>query len=142
MGENNFKNSGYANKNLIELPHDFFNHNAQDGGFYPDSHVDYGILIENFGRRQNLIIEGIRGTGKTHILKMIEQYHLNNFQNTRILPIYVSLADTDSDQYVEDLNKFSVHFILIFFLNVLRQSVRIQITFKQRKKRIKKPQDV
>jgi cold shock CspA family protein len=135
MGDYNLKHSDTTNNKLLELPHDFFNHNAQDGGFYPDSHVDFGIIIENFGKRQNLIIEGIRGTGKTHILKMIEKYHLNNFQTTRILPIYVSLADTDSDQYIEDLNKFSVHLYFNIFLKCI-ETLRQNSQNLQSKKKV------
>lgn len=74
----------------MELPSDFFNHDAQAGGFYPRAHV--GIDISSYGVRQNVLIEGIRGTGKTHVMKMIERYYFENFDTVRILPIYVSLA--------------------------------------------------
>jgi len=74
----------------MDLPTSFFNHDAQAGGFYPKSHV--GIDVTRFAQRQNTLIEGIRGSGKTHVLKMIQRHCLETFEERRILPIYVSLA--------------------------------------------------
>jgi len=72
----------------MELPNTFFNHDAQAGGFYPKSHV--GIDVSRFGQHQNTLIEGIRGTGKTHVLKMISRYYLDNFERLKVLPISVN----------------------------------------------------
>src|SRR5437879_3697547 len=74
----------------MPLPNSFFNHDAQAGGFNPNSHV--GFEIRGFGQSQNMLIEGIRGTGKTHVLKMVERYCLDNFETLRVLPIFFSLA--------------------------------------------------
>ncbi|QDG34809.1 hypothetical protein FJN13_08385 [Alteromonas mediterranea] len=81
----------------MNLPISFFNHDAQAGGFFPQAHV--GIDISGIGNRQNTLIEGIRGTGKTHILKMLKRYNLENFSNNRVLPVYVSLAQIN--EYVK-----------------------------------------
>ena len=81
----------------MTLPISFFNHDAQAGGFFPQAHVGFDII--GIGNRQNTLIEGIRGTGKTHILKMLRRYHLENFAATRVLPIYVSLAQIN--EYVK-----------------------------------------
>lgn len=81
----------------MTLPINFFNHDAQAGGFFPQAHV--GIDISGIGNRQNTLIEGIRGTGKTHILKMLKRFHVENFSTNRVLPIYVSLAQIN--EYVK-----------------------------------------
>ena len=83
----------------------FFNHDAQAGGFYPQAHVGFDVV--GIGNRQNTLIEGIRGTGKTHILKMIQRYHLENFKKTRVLPAYVSLAQL-SEYVKRDPDEFRV----------------------------------
>ncbi len=78
----------------INISSEFFNHDAQAGGFFPDTHInktfDVGRFVQERGK--NYIIEGIRGTGKTHILKMIAEEYFNNFNRNRVLPIYFSLA--------------------------------------------------
>jgi len=84
----------------------FFNHDAQAGGFFPMAHV--GIDVSSFGNKQNMLIEGIRGTGKTHILKMIERYHLENFEKERVIPVYVSLAQI-SEHARKDPDEFRLH---------------------------------
>lgn len=91
---------------MTTLPQSFFNHDAQAGGFFPLAHV--GIQIDKLGDRQNALIEGIRGTGKTHILKMIKRHHLNNFERDRILPVYVSLAEI-SEHAKKDPDEFRIH---------------------------------
>lgn len=55
------------------LDPNFFNHDAQAGGFFPLTHINPGFDIDSFirGPGKNILVEGIRGTGKTHILKMI-----------------------------------------------------------------------
>lgn len=90
---------------ILDLPQNFFNHDAQAGGFFPLAHV--GIQIESIGNRQNTLIEGIRGTGKTHILKMLKRYHLSKFSNNRILPVYVSLAEI-SEHMKKDPEEFRI----------------------------------
>lgn len=90
----------------MEIPVNFFNHDAQAGGFYPKSHV--GIDIAEFVQGNNLLLEGIRGTGKTHALKMVERYCLDNFQKVRVLPIYVSLAQI-SEHARKEPDEFRLH---------------------------------
>ncbi len=90
----------------MEIPTTFFNHDAQAGGFYPKSHV--GIEVSGFGRHQNTIVEGIRGTGKTHILKMLSRYYLENFTRLRVLPIYISLAQM-SEHARKEPDEFRLH---------------------------------
>jgi hypothetical protein len=90
----------------MELPNSFFNHDAQAGGFYPRSHV--GIDISGFGQNQNVLIEGIRGTGKTHVMKMIERYYFEDFEDKRVLPIFVSLAQI-SEHARKDPEEFRLH---------------------------------
>lgn len=90
----------------MELHSGFFNHDAQAGGFYPMAHVS--INIADFGERQNVLIEGIRGTGKTHILKMLEKHYMDNFSEYRILPIFVSLAQINEHAKKEP-EEFRLH---------------------------------
>ena len=74
--------------------------------FYPRSHV--GINIVGYGHHQNVLIEGIRGTGKTHILKMVERFYFENFEDLRILPIFVSLAQINEHARKEP-DEFRLH---------------------------------
>ncbi|GAB5521469.1 MAG: hypothetical protein RhofKO_37200 [Rhodothermales bacterium] len=90
----------------MRLRPSFFNHDAQAGGFYPQSHV--GIDIENFDQGQNILIEGIRGTGKTHVLKMLESHCVDNFSSRRVLPVFVSLAQI-SEHAKKNQNEFRLH---------------------------------
>jgi hypothetical protein len=90
----------------LELKSSFFNHDAQAGGFFPMAHV--GIDISSFGKKQNTLIEGIRGTGKTHILKMIEKYYLDDFEQYRVLPIFISLAQIN-EHARKDPEEFRLH---------------------------------
>lgn len=91
---------------IMEIPVSFFNHDAQAGGFYPKSHV--GIDIAEFVQGNNLLLEGIRGTGKTHALKMVERYCLDNFHTKRVLPVYVSLAQI-SEHARKEPDEFRLH---------------------------------
>lgn len=79
---------------IIEISTNFFKHDAQAGGFFPSTHTNPGFDISKFIDKtgQNYLIEGIRGTGKTHILKMINETCLSTYDTNKILPIYVSLA--------------------------------------------------
>lgn len=66
---------------IVEIKMDFFKHDAQAGGFFPNTHANPGFSIDKFlgDSGQNYLIEGIRGTGKTHILKMINQKCIDDF---------------------------------------------------------------
>jgi cold shock CspA family protein len=100
----------------MKLESNFFNHDAQAGGFFPNTHV--GIDVSDFGKHQNTLIEGIRGTGKTHILKMIERYYLDKFPSLRVLPIYVSLAQI-SEHARKDVDEFRLH----LYAHIVRRSI-------------------
>ncbi|WP_199615054.1 hypothetical protein [Paenibacillus alkalitolerans] len=95
---------------VIKIKSEFFNHDAQAGGFFPETHANQGIKIEKFvgDTGQNYLIEGIRGTGKTHILKMINQWCLDNYQKNKVLPVYVSLAGV-SEWIEKDMALFRMH---------------------------------
>jgi hypothetical protein len=77
----------------IVLDHNFFNHDAQAGGFFPKTHINPGFDIDSLIKTdgKNILIEGIRGTGKTHILKMIASKCIDNYNELKILPVYISL---------------------------------------------------
>ena len=100
----------------MDLPNSFFNHDAQAGGFYPKSHA--GIDISRLAQRQNYLIEGIRGTGKTHVLKMISRYYLDRFDELRVLPIYISLA-----QISEHARKDPDEFRLNLYAHIVQRCV-------------------
>lgn len=72
-----------------------FTNDAASGGFEPSTHVDLGIDYKKFlsARSNNYIIEGIRGTGKTHIMKMIVTEAKTNFSKYKIMPIMISIAN-------------------------------------------------
>lgn len=100
----------------MDLPTSFFNHDAQAGGFYPKSHV--GIDVTRLAQRQNTLIEGIRGSGKTHVLKMIQRQCLETFEERRVLPIYVSLA-----QISEHARKDPAEFRLRLYAYIVQRCV-------------------
>lgn len=96
---------------IININKEFFKHDAQAGGFFPATHTNPGFDIEKFigESGQNYLIEGIRGTGKTHILKMINNKCLETYREKRILPVYVSLASV-SEWIEKDIRLFRIHF--------------------------------
>jgi Cdc6-like AAA superfamily ATPase len=108
----------------MTLPSSFFNHDAQAGGFYPKSHV--GIDVSSFTQKQNILIEGIRGTGKTHVLKMIEQHCFNNFDKLRILPIFVSLAQIN-EHARKDPDEFRLH----LYTHIVRRCIHTIEKYKE-----------
>ncbi|WP_418791782.1 ATP-binding protein [Phosphitispora sp. TUW77] len=77
---------------LVKVDPNFFNNDAQTN-FAPETHANPGLdLTQTAMSATNILFEGIRGTGKTHILKMIRDENLKNFAKNRILPVYISLA--------------------------------------------------
>jgi len=101
----------------MKLSENFFHHDAQ-GFFLPDSHS--GINVENIGHKQNTLIEGIRGTGKTHILKMIHRNRLEKFNSNRVLPVYLSIAKI-SEHAKKDPDTFRMY----LYGNLVREAVSI-----------------
>jgi hypothetical protein len=100
----------------MEIPGTFFNPDAQHGGFYPLSHV--GIDINSFCKNQNALIEGIRGSGKTHVLKMLQRHYFENYDSLHILPIYVSVAGI-SEHARKDPEEFRLHLYVNIVHNCL-----------------------
>ncbi|WP_324729064.1 hypothetical protein VO178_21705 [Lysinibacillus fusiformis] len=75
---------------IVKIDQGFFNNDAQTNFNYL-SHTDPGLDIENLSISQrNILLEGIRGTGKTHILKMIREETLKDSASKSILPIYIT----------------------------------------------------
>ncbi len=93
---------------IIDINQGFFNNDAQTN-FDSLSHTDPGLNIQNltFSKR-NILLEGIRGTGKTHILKMVREECLKPEDSSRILPIYISLAKLSEYETLDD-EKFRLH---------------------------------
>jgi Cdc6-like AAA superfamily ATPase len=71
---------------LFRSDPNFFNHDAQAGGFFPLTHINPGFDIDSFirGSGKNILVEGIRGTGKTHILKMIASKCIDTYPEEKI----------------------------------------------------------
>ncbi|MGE6376624.1 hypothetical protein [Peribacillus muralis] len=104
----------------VNIKMEFFKHDAQAGGFFPNTHANPGFSIEKFlgESGQNYLIEGIRGTGKTHILKMVNDTCINNFKELRVLPVYVSLASVH--EWVEnDIKLFRIHLYANIVSNII-----------------------
>jgi hypothetical protein len=78
----------------IHIDHKFFNHDAQAGGFFPVTHINPGLDIDSYisDTGKNTLVEGIRGTGKTHILKMVSKRCIDCYPERKVLPIYISLS--------------------------------------------------
>ncbi|PKM47528.1 MAG: hypothetical protein CVV03_02615 [Firmicutes bacterium HGW-Firmicutes-8] len=106
----------------VNIKREFFNHDAQAGGFFPITHTNPGFDIDKFigETGQNYLIEGIRGTGKTHILKMVNEKCLDTFGERRILPVYVSLASV-SEWVENDLSLFRIH----LYANIVLTSIDV-----------------
>lgn len=104
---------------IVKLEPQFFNHDAQAGGFFPNTHINQSFDIEKFIQLsgKNGIVEGIRGTGKTHILKMVADTYLRNFPEYRVIPVYVSLAKLT--QYSDDIQRFRMQ----LYANIVLESI-------------------
>lgn len=79
---------------VIQIDPKIFSHDAQGSGFKPTTHVDLGIDFKRFivPEGNSYILEGIRGTGKTHILKMVISEIEKDFQKYKIIPALVTVA--------------------------------------------------
>lgn len=65
-----------------------------------------------------MLIEGIRGTGKTHMLKMIASKCIDCYPEEKILPVYVSLSQL-SEWYDVDLPLFRIH----LYANIVNETI-------------------
>ena len=93
---------------MIKIKNDFFNNDAQTS-FNSATHANPGLDIEELAfTNRNVLLEGIRGTGKTHILKMVRQKCFEKFEEKRVLPIYLSLAKLSEYEVLKD-DEFRVH---------------------------------
>ncbi len=104
----------------IVLDPSFFNHDAQAGGFFPATHINPGFDIDSFisGTGKNILVEGIRGTGKTHILKMIHSRCINTYHDKKILPVYISLAKV-SEWQGSDIQLFRIQ----LYANIVAETI-------------------
>jgi predicted ATPase len=104
----------------LSLDSKFFSHDAQAGGFFPVTHINPGFDINSFirGPGKNMLIEGIRGTGKTHMLKMIASKCIDCYSEEKILPVYVSLSSL-SEWYDVDLPLFRIH----LYANIVNETI-------------------
>ncbi|MFZ3171116.1 MAG: hypothetical protein WA118_03935 [Carboxydocellales bacterium] len=100
---------------LVKVNPDFFNNDAQTN-FSPETHANPGLdLTQTAMSATNILFEGIRGTGKTHILKMIRDENLKNFTINRILPVYISLARLSEYESLDE-----VKFRTYLYTNIVR----------------------
>jgi len=106
--------------NIIQVDAEFFKHDAQAGGFFPNTHTNLILDIDKFitANGQNHIVEGIRGTGKTHILKMINNTCLDKYATLKILPVYISLASV-SEWIERDMVSFRLH----LYNNIVKSTI-------------------
>lgn len=103
---------------LINIKPEFFNNDAQ-ANFDYSTHANPGFnIIDIATSKNNILFEGIRGTGKTHILKSIREETLRRFSECRILPVYISLAKI-SEYELLDENMFRVH----LYTNIVQAAV-------------------
>lgn len=121
---------------VVQIPNAFFQHDAQSK-FDPNTHIDPGFSIDKYITEDgvNTLIEGIRGTGKTHILKMISTKLIVKFKDIRVLPVYISMAEI-SEYVTQDTNLFRIH----LYSTIILQTIS---TVKNNKETIKnKPNNV
>jgi len=104
----------------ITIDPNFFNHDAQAGGFFPVTHINPGFDIDAYisGTGKNILVEGIRGTGKTHILKMISSKCIDTYPEKKILPVYISLAKV-SEWEGSDIQLFRIQ----LYANIVAETI-------------------
>ena len=105
---------------VIKIDPNFFNHDAQAGGFFPFTHTNPGFDIDAYlsGTGKNLLVEGIRGTGKTHILKMIASRGISTYPEKKILPVYISISKV-SEWESRDIHIFRIH----LYANIVNETI-------------------
>ncbi|TCM89127.1 hypothetical protein EV294_11368 [Paenibacillus sp. BK033] len=105
---------------MIKLDYAFFQHDAQ-ARFDPETHINIGVNIDKYisSEGTNILIEGIRGSGKTHILKMINTRYLDNFVELRVLPIYLSMAEV-AEFVSKEASLFRTHLYSALILKTIR----------------------
>jgi len=93
---------------VVKINPEFFNNDAQTN-FNPETHANPGLDLKQIAcSSSNILLEGIRGTGKTHILKMIRDECIKHFNENRVLPIYISLAKMSEYEALEE-ESFRIH---------------------------------
>lgn len=94
------------------------------------THINPGFDIDSFilGPGKNILVEGIRGTGKTHILKMIASRCIDKYPEEKILPIYISLAKV-SEWQGSDIRLFRIQ----LYANIVAETIS---TIENQKARI------
>lgn len=103
---------------IINIKPDFFNNDAQ-ANFDFSTHVNPGFnIMEIATSKTNILLEGIRGTGKTHILKAIREQVLKEFEQKKILPIYISLAKISEYESLDE-KMFRIH----LYTNIVQTAV-------------------
>jgi hypothetical protein len=114
----------------VKINPSFFNHDAQAGGFFPSTHINPGFDIDTHISETgtNILVEGIRGTGKTHILKMISSKCIETYPELKILPVYISLAKV-SEWEGSDIILFRIQ----LYANIVSETIS---TIEKEKNRI------
>jgi hypothetical protein len=103
---------------IIKINPEFFNNDAQ-ANFDYSTHANPGFnIIDIANSKSNILFEGIRGTGKTHILKSIREETLSNFNKYRILPVYISLAKISEYESLDE-QMFRIH----LYTNIVKATV-------------------
>lgn len=120
----------FYNMPAIEISPNFFNHDAQAGGFFPVTHINPGFDIDAYisGTGKNILLEGIRGTGKTHILKMISSKCIDTYPEKKIFPVYISLAKV-SEWQGSDIRLFRIQ----LYANIVAETIS---TIEREKSRV------
>lgn len=102
---------------VVKVNPKVFKHDAQGAGFEPDTHVDLGIDFKRLISEEanSYILEGIRGTGKTHILKMIINEIKGSFIDLKVIPAYITIAS--SPQITKEDPKY---FRIFLYVSIIR----------------------
>lgn len=113
----------------IHIDPKFFIHDAQAGGFFPSTHINPGFDIDEYisGSGKNMLVEGIRGTGKTHILRMISSRCISSYPEKKVLPIYVSMSSV-SEWEGSDVRLFRIQ----LYANIVKNTLSIIQSEKHR----------
>lgn len=90
---------------------------------YLKTFADKKLLIR-LKNNDNQIIWGRRGTGKTHLLKALHEVYVKNFENERVIPIFIDLRQIHTVPFrdiITDTEKETYRFFIEFLKEFLTQ---------------------
>ncbi len=89
---------------LKDIPHEFFNINADSVKFNDiKKYINISLsedLVNNIMKTPHVVLSGTFGMGKTTIFKYLENRYINEFEDEKLLPIFLQFTIHDFQQIV------------------------------------------